>query len=495
MEDQYSVVLREPSLTEVSTLQRTLVEAWGIVREAFVDPTFNHQNWDAKLGDLLVGTATADSPDKVHNSIRDMLATLNDPYTRIVNPEASALSAAVAAGTLQEYESFSIANRGAMDGVGLLISSDSKTGRLVVVLPIEGSPADRAGILSGDELLQINRGQSHLPPLSRPCTAAQSTQEQSLLSVRLRCLRLPDEKLKGVTGEEAAGRLRGHAGTLVTLTLRRMVELRRETITMSPVFAALLPHAGPQGTTMRTGYVRLAAFSQAHPPFAAKAPPPEQPTAAADMAHALASLERQGVTNYILDLRDNPGGLVKAGLDIAGMWLDGPATAVVTVDRHGGMQRITVAGDGHALTKQPLAVLVNAGSASASEILAGALRDNGRATLVGETTYGKGRIQSVYELADGSAIFVTVAKYLSPGLHAIDKVGLAADAACGLPPTMTPAMPAAQPASSLNSGAEKGAVVTRLLADACIVAAERQLDTAAHAPLALAVLTTAPPLR
>eukprot|EP00850_Spirogloea_muscicola_P011729 SM000074S21639 [mRNA] locus=s74:58609:60535:+ [translate_table: standard] len=320
-----------------------------------------------------------------------------------------------------------------MDGVGLLISSDSKSGRLVVVLPIEGSPADRAGILSGDELLQINH-----------------------------------EKLKGVTGEEAAGRLRGHAGTLVTLTLRRMVELMRETITMSPVFATLLPHAGPQGTD----------------------------TAAADMARALAGLERQGVTNYILDLRDNPGGLVKAGLDIAGMWLDGPATAVVTVDRHGGMQRITVAGDGHALTKQPLAVLVNAGSASASEILAGALRDNGRATLVGETTYGKGRIQSVYELADGSAIFVTVAKYLSPGLHAIDKVGLAADAACGLPPTMTPAMPTAQPASSLNSGgAEKGAVVTRLLADACIVAAERQLDTAAHAPLALAVLTTAPPLR
>eukprot|EP00850_Spirogloea_muscicola_P021959 SM000269S09914 [mRNA] locus=s269:142314:145190:- [translate_table: standard] len=450
MEDQYSVVLREPSLTEVSTLQRTLVEAWGIVREAFVDPTFNHQNWDAKLGDLLVGTAAVDSPDKVHNSIRDMLATLNDPYTRIVNPEASApliadFADARDAFSLQEYESFSIANRGAMDGVGLLISSDSKSGRLVVVLPIEGSPADRAGILSGDELLQINH-----------------------------------EKLKGVTGEEAAGRLRGHAGTLVTLTLRRMddkhtsvselkeVELMRETITMSPVFATLLPHAGPQGTD----------------------------TAAADMARALAGLERQGVTNYILDLRDNPGGLVKAGLDIAGMWLDGPATAVVTVDRHGGMQRITVAGDGHALTKQPLAVLVNAGSASASEILAGALRDNGRATLVGETTYGKGRIQSVYELADGSAIFVTVAKYLSPGLHAIDKVGLAADAACGLPPTMTPAMPTAQPASSLNSGgAEKGAVVTRLLADACIVAAERQLDTAAHAPLALAVLTTAPPLR
>uniref|UniRef100_A0A803PHZ0 Reverse transcriptase domain-containing protein n=1 Tax=Cannabis sativa TaxID=3483 RepID=A0A803PHZ0_CANSA len=115
------------------------------------------------------------------------------------------------------------------------------------------------------------------------------------------------------------------------------------------------------------------------------------------------------------------GGLVRAGLEVAEIWLDGDETLVNAIDREGNMQPINMV-NGHAITHDPLAVLVNEGSASASEILAGALHDNGRAILVGRKTFGKGRIQTVTELNDGSALFVTVAKYLSPALHDIDKV-------------------------------------------------------------------------
>jgi carboxyl-terminal processing protease len=155
------------------------------------------------------------------------------------------------------------------------------------------------------------------------------------------------------------------------------------------------------------------------------------------------------------------GGLVKAGLEVAQMWLDGDETLVNTIDRNGFLQPINLI-DGHALTHDPLVVLVNEGSASASEILAGALHDNGRAILVGQKTYGKGKIQSVTELRDGSALFVTVAKYLSPALHQIDRVGIAPDVKCTPGDNIsTPVRPSSGPL---------------LESDACIMLAQHQLD-------------------
>ncbi|KAG6427056.1 hypothetical protein SASPL_111295 [Salvia splendens] len=148
-----------------------------------------------------------------------------------------------------------------------------------------------------------------------------------------------------------------------------------------------------------------------------------------EMENTVSDMENQGVQSYILDLRNNPGGLVKRGLDVAQIWLEGTETLVNTIDREGNMLPINMI-DGHAITHDPLVVLVNEGSASASEILAGALHDNGRATLIGHRTFGKGKIQSVTELHDGSALFITVAKYLSPSLHDIDQVGIAPDVQC-----------------------------------------------------------------
>uniref|UniRef100_A0A7N0UU65 C-terminal processing peptidase n=1 Tax=Kalanchoe fedtschenkoi TaxID=63787 RepID=A0A7N0UU65_KALFE len=399
---------------EVNTVQRTLVEAWGLIRDTFVDPTFNHQDWDSKLQQTMVEIFPLRSADAAYNKISGMLSTLDDPFTRIISPK--------------EYQSFRIGSDGNLQGVGLFINVEPSTGHLVVMSCVEGSPAARAGIHGGDELVEIN-----------------------------------GEGLDGIDSETAAQKLRGPYGTTVTIKLHsgsdagtghpgiREVKLPRENIKLSPISSAIINHRTPDGRISKTGYVKLSAFSQ---------------TAAADMEDAIYDMEDQGVESYILDLRNNPGGLVKAGLDVAQIWLDGDETVVNTIDRDGHMLPINLV-DGHAITHDPLVVLVNEGSASASEILAGALHDNGRAILVGHRTFGKGRIQSVTELHDGSALFITVAKYLSPALHDIDKVGINPDVQC------TSEMLNAPKEVSLE---DKKRVESVLEADSCILVAEHQLD-------------------
>lgn len=394
---------------EVNAVQRTLVEAWGLIRETFVDPTFNHQDWDLKLQQTMVEMFPLNSEDAAYTKIRGMLSTLGDPFTRIISPK--------------EYQGFRIGSDGNLQGVGLFINVEPRTGHLVVLSCVDGSPAARAGIHQGDELIEIN-----------------------------------GEKLDGIDSETAAQRLRGNAGTTVTVKVKdsgtgsciREVKIPREYIKLSPISSAIIPHRSPDGHLTKTGYVKLSAFSQ---------------TAAEDMKNAIHELEKQGVDSYILDLRNNPGGLVKAGLDVAQMWLDGDETLVNTIDRNGNMLPINMV-DGHAITHDPLVVIVNEGSASASEILAGALHDNGRAILVGHKTFGKGKIQSVTELHDGSALFVTVAKYLSPALHDIDQVGITPDVQC-----TTEMLNSAKELSSKDK-----ASVSSLEADSCIMVAEHELD-------------------
>ncbi|KAL7097972.1 hypothetical protein ACP275_10G176000 [Erythranthe tilingii] len=395
---------------EVNSVQRTLVEAWGLIRETFVDPTFNHQDWDLKLQQTMVEMFPLRSEDAAYNKIKGMLSTLGDPFTRIISPK--------------EYQSFRIGSDGNLQGVGLFINVEPQTGHMVVLSCIENSPAARAGIREGDELMEIN-----------------------------------GERLDGVASEAAAQKLRGHVGTTVTVKVHsvddfgssyiREVNIPREVIKLSPISSAIIPHKLPDGHLSKTGYVKLATFSQ---------------TAALEMENTVHEMESQGVQSYILDLRNNPGGLVKAGLDVAQIWLDGTETLVNTIDRDGNMLPIDMI-DGHALTRDPLVVLVNEGSASASEILAGALHDNGRAILVGHRTFGKGKIQSVTELHDGSALFITVAKYLSPALHDIDQVGINPDVQC------TTDFLNSSPKDSFGSASSSS-----LEKDSCILVAEHQLD-------------------
>lgn len=399
---------------EVNRVQRTLVETWGLIRETFVDPTFNHQDWDQKLQQTMVEIFPLKSADAAYSKISGMLSTLGDPFTRIISPK--------------EYQSFRIGSDGNVQGVGVFINKEPSSGRLLVMDCIQGGPADRAGIHEGDELVEID-----------------------------------GKSVSGLDGEAAAQRLRGRVGTTVKVKFldgtddercgglrQKEVQLSREIINLSPLSTAIISHRTDDGHECKTGYVRLASFSQ---------------TAAAEMENAVKRMEDIGVQSYILDLRNNPGGLVKAGLDVAQIWLDGDETLVNTIDREGNVLPINMI-QGHSLTHDPLVVLVNEGSASASEILAGALHDNGRAILVGHRTFGKGKIQSVTELDDGSALFITVAKYLSPALHEIDQVGIQPDIQCSPDILSLPRAPSLRE----NSNA------TNLEMDSCIMVAEQALE-------------------
>jgi carboxyl-terminal processing protease len=195
------------------------------------------------------------------------------------------------------------------------------------------------------------------------------------------------------------------------------LEVKRDRIALNPVFADLRLQSG-DGTDKPTkiGYVRLSQFNA---------------NAAAEVAHSIARLEKQGAEAYILDLRNNPGGLLQAGIEIARLWLN-EGTVVYTVNRQGVMGSFEATGD--ALTSDPLVVLVNQGTASASEILAGALKDNDRATILGEKTFGKGLIQSLFDLSDGSGLAVTVARYETPAHHDINKLGITPDVSVSLDP-------------------------------------------------------------
>lgn len=347
--------------------QKLISEAWRIVNRTYLDDTFNHQNWAA------VRQKTLKQPlkdrEETHKAIQEMIASLGDPFTRFMKPE--------------QYRSLQVTTSGELTGVGLQIALNAKTGKLEVVAPIAGSPAEKAGIRPHDRILQID---------------GVSTTE--------------------ITLDEAAARMRGAIGSRVALMLERdgedstEVQLVRDRIALNPVTAQLRS----KGQELPIGYIRLTQFNA---------------NAVAELAHAIANLEKQGADAYILDLRNNPGGLLQAGIEIARLWLDEGAI-VYTVNRQGIQGSFEAFGS--ALTHDPLVVLVNQGSASASEILAGALQDNHRAQLVGEKTFGKGLIQSLFNLSDGSGLAVTIAKYETPSHHDINKLGIIPDRVVSLEP-------------------------------------------------------------
>jgi carboxyl-terminal processing protease len=340
--------------------QRLVSEVWRIVNRTYLDETFNHQNWAAVRQEIL--KQPLKNQQAAYVAIQKMLKSLDDPFTRFLDPE--------------QYRSLQVNTSGELTGVGLQIALNPQTGKLEVLAPIAGSPADKAGIQPRDYILKIE---------------GLSTENLTL--------------------DEAAARMRGPIGSLVTLLIERAgegekeVTIVRDRIALNPVVAEL--HLSEQNTPI--GYLRLTQFNA---------------NAAVELAQAITSLEKKGAAAYILDLRNNPGGLLQSGIEIARQWLDS-GTIVYTVNRQGVQG--SFAAQGPALTTDPLVILVNQGTASASEILAGALQDNGRAQLVGETTFGKGLIQSLFELSDGSGLAVTIAKYETPNHHDINKLGIKPD--------------------------------------------------------------------
>ncbi|NBQ19682.1 MAG: PDZ domain-containing protein, partial [Synechococcaceae bacterium WB5_2A_257] len=324
-------------------------EAWQIIFRDYLDTTgkYTEDRWKTLRRDVL--NKSYGNTKDAYEAIRGMLATLDDPYTRFLDP--------------REFKEMQIDTSGELSGVGIQLSLDKDTKELIVVSPIDGSPASRADVKPKDVITQIN-----------------------------------GKSTKGMSTEDAVKLIRGPAGSKVSIQLRRNksqlinVDLIRDRIEIHAVDSRL--NTTPDG--IKVGYIRLKQFNA---------------NATKDMRQAIKELEEKGVQGYVLDLRSNPGGLLMASVEIARQWLDDGV--IVSTKTRDGVQDIKRAG-GKALTKAPVVVLVNEGSASASEILSGALQDNNRAVLVGQKTFGKGLVQSVRGLSDGSGMTVTIAKYLTP---------------------------------------------------------------------------------
>ncbi|MGF1459133.1 MAG: carboxyl-terminal processing protease CtpC [Leptolyngbyaceae cyanobacterium] len=338
-------------------------EVWQLIDNTYVDATFNQNDWEAIRTEYL--SREYSSQEAAYEAVREMLELLEDPYTRFMDP--------------QEFRNMQIDTSGELTGVGIQISQEEETDEIVVVAPIEDTPAFEAGLRSKDVIVEID-----------------------------------GESTEGLELNDAVSRIRGPVGSEVTLTVRRDDELidfslTRARIEIHPVRYSV--NAEPEGDI---GYIRLTQFSS---------------NAAGEMKEAIEDLESQNVVGYILDLRSNPGGLLYSSIEIARMWLD-EGGIVSTVNRQGVVDE--EAANNRALTDKPLVVLVDGGSASASEILSGALQDNDRAQLVGTQTFGKGLVQSVRSLPDGSGVAITIAKYLTPSGRDINQMGIEPDIAVEL---------------------------------------------------------------
>jgi carboxyl-terminal processing protease len=348
-------------------------QVWEIVNKDYVDGTFNNQDWKA-VRDRFTNKPTK-TPEQSYENVRKMLETLGDPYTRFLDPE--------------QYKALQTSTTGELSGVGLQIGLDNDSKRIVVIAPIEGTPASRAGIKARDFIVQVD-----------------------------------GKPTKNLTLDQVANLLRGRKGSKVTLVMERDkkefdVTLQRDRIEIDPVIAAVKEDKG-----FKVGYARLSTFNA---------------NAVDKMRKAIQEEKDKGVDGYIMDLRANPGGLLTAGIDIARLWLDKDQVIIKTVSRQGTQD--VVRSDRSSLTDKPLVVLVDGGTASASEILSGALQDNKRATLVGAKTFGKGLIQQVYTLSNsddtGIGIAVSIAKYQTPSGADIHKKGIKPDVAVELSKNFT----------------------------------------------------------
>jgi carboxyl-terminal processing protease len=304
----------------------------------------------------------------VQGAIRGMLSTL-DPHSAYMTPEM--------------YKEMQVETKGEFGGVGIQIGV--KENRLAVIAPIEGTPAQRAGIKAGDFIVKVN-----------------------------------DETTKDLTLMDAVQKMRGPKGTKVNLTIQRegtpdplLFTLMRDTIKIESVKSKIIDNLG---------YVRLTQFQEA---------------TGRDLAKAIKQFREQKVQGAILDLRNNPGGLLTAAVDVSEQFLPNGKLVVFTKNREGKKDE-WLAKSKDQMDELPMIILVNEGSASASEIVAGALQDWGRAVIVGTTSFGKGSVQTILPLGDGSGLRLTTAKYYTPKGRSIQSTGITPDIVVKLP-TQAPA--------------------------------------------------------
>jgi carboxyl-terminal processing protease len=327
-------------------------QAWRMIKDEYVDAAYNGQDWSkwraryrGKLKD----------PEDAYVAIGTMVASLNDEYTRFLLPRD------------MDEQTMSIDSR--LYGVGIQISM--RENKLVVLATIDGTPAEKAGLMPKDLITHID-----------------------------------GHETAGMSVEDAADRIRGEKGTFVTLTLKRgdqtlSKRIMRDEIKLKSVFSRPLEDK-------RIGYIRLSSFISEN--------------MLNEMEDAMRkNQDKQGL---ILDLRGNYGGLFTNAVEIADMFLD--SGDIVSIVNREHDKRVYQAHPG-ALYRRPLVVLIDGGSASASEILSGALKDNHRARLVGSQSFGKGLVQKINTLSNGTGLNITISKYLTPNGTDINKKGIEPD--------------------------------------------------------------------
>lgn len=296
-------------------------------------------------------------------AITGMVAAAGDPYTNFFDPSAN--------------QSVEDQLSGNYSGIGAELGYNADK-QLVVIAPLKDSPAAKAGIKAGDIIAKIDDANSLTMPVA-----------------------------------SAVEKIRGKAGTTVTLTILRegqdaqVITITRQTITVNSIDVSYKDNPkGPAGN-QEVAYIRLSRFGD---------------TTVEEWDKAVADITSHGAKAVILDVRDNPGGYLQAAIHIGSeFFTDGEI--VGQQDAQGNVQKFNVDHAGQ-LTDVPVVVLINGGSASASEIVSGALKTRNRATLIGENSFGKGSVQQVIDLAKGTSLHVTIAKWLLPDGSNIDKVGI-----------------------------------------------------------------------
>ena len=297
-------------------------------------------------------------------AIKGYIEALDDPYTEYISKE--------------EMEDFMAETTGNFVGVGVYMVKDTESNKVMVLSPIEGSPAEKAGIQPGDFIISADG-------------VEYSADDMSVL----------------------ANKIKGEAGTTVKLEILRKnetltFELKRESIKVNPVNTKKLEND--------IGYLQFSSFDDG---------------TAKDFKEKYLELEKQGIKSLIIDLRNNGGGIVDEALEIADYIADKDSVLLYEVDKN-NKEEIKKSKN-NPIINMPIVILTNKNTASSSEILSGALKDLGKAKIVGTTTYGKGVIQQLLTMQDGSGIKITSEKYLTPNKTEINKIGIEPDEKVELP--------------------------------------------------------------
>lgn len=294
----------------------------------------------------------------IEGAVKGYVDALGDPYTTYY--------------TKKEMKTIMEETNGNFVGIGVYMTKDLEKNAILIIKPIENSPAEKAGILPGDLITKVD-----------------------------------DVEYTGDKLEEASNKIRGEEGTKVKLEIYRNGETKTFELTRTKV---VVSHVTTKVLNNDIGYIAISDF---------------EGECASEFETKYKQLEKQGIKKLIIDIRNNGGGIVDEALKIANMLVDKDSTLLITKDKS-DKEEATKATE-KPIINIPTVVLVNEYSASASEILAGALKDNGKATLVGTKTYGKGIIQELHQLSDGSGLKITVSEYYTPNHNAIHKIGITPD--------------------------------------------------------------------